>query len=262
MAGTTTSNVFENALTNLEILADVRSSLYPGEAERNEFNDLIKSEVIAMLDAMQDQAVSNKPLQYLQRVTAIRVKLYMYRDSNDTISLDDLVIKLMSATTAASTKARMDKTSSVQQQKDHKFPLILERDVEEKSFMFTLRSGGSHQARYFNFFDYTTVALSTSRNNDSYYVRLIPVGEGGKIQMHIHDIKLANAEDAKVVTDHLLKMNVTLFCFPRRCKDNTGRDGRSLALVPLPPASRPMLVLYANVSIHFIRQVSSKATSE
>lgn len=114
MAGTTTSNDFENALTNLEILADVRSNLYPGEAERNDFNDLIKTEVTAMLDAMQGQAVSNKPLQYLQRVTAIRVKLYMYRDSKYTIRLDDLVMKLMSATTAASTKARMDKTSSLQ----------------------------------------------------------------------------------------------------------------------------------------------------
>ncbi|KAL8978839.1 MAG: hypothetical protein Q9177_006295 [Variospora cf. flavescens] len=96
------SNSFEEALSDLEMLADIRYSLRPSEFFK--FRHTYNRKIFLVLNTNYDRfsdMISEQALQYLQRLTAVRAKLSDYMSTQGTEQLNGLVKVCLRATKAA-----------------------------------------------------------------------------------------------------------------------------------------------------------------
>lgn len=102
MAETSTKKSFDEALSDLELLAEVHSKLPSGEAELGKF---VNREIESTLKAIHGSLVSNHLLDYLQRVTAVRTKMDEHSAKHDTKGMNALIANLLSNLKIESEKA-------------------------------------------------------------------------------------------------------------------------------------------------------------
>ncbi|KAL8969385.1 MAG: hypothetical protein Q9197_004379 [Variospora fuerteventurae] len=96
------SNSFEEALSDLEMLADIRFNLRPSEFFQ--FRDTYNRKIILVLNTIYGRfsdMISKQALQYLQRLTAVRAKLSDYMSTHGTEQMNRLVKESLHATEAA-----------------------------------------------------------------------------------------------------------------------------------------------------------------
>lgn len=96
------SKSFEEALSDLEMLADIRFNLRPSEffKFRNTYNRKIIQVLNTIYGRFSDM-ISKQALQYLQRLTAVRAKLSDYMSTHGTEQMNRLVKVCLRATEAA-----------------------------------------------------------------------------------------------------------------------------------------------------------------
>ncbi|KAL8655025.1 MAG: hypothetical protein Q9210_001148 [Variospora velana] len=96
------SKSFEEALSDLEMLADIRFSLHPSEFFK--FQHTYNRKIFLVLNTNHDhfsEMISKHALQYLQRLTAVRAKLSDYMSTHGAEQMNRLVRICLRATKAA-----------------------------------------------------------------------------------------------------------------------------------------------------------------
>ncbi|KAI4197060.1 MAG: hypothetical protein LQ346_003093 [Caloplaca aetnensis] len=110
MAGCPTDETFEKALGALKILADVYTSLKPGEGI--EIYKLVDRELNVILKAARNSSESSRFLDYLYRLAAVRTELDARMMTYDMKTMNELVMSLLSTLQAASQKDIKEEVSS------------------------------------------------------------------------------------------------------------------------------------------------------
>ncbi|KAI4147711.1 MAG: hypothetical protein L6R39_003035 [Caloplaca ligustica] len=220
---------FDEALNDLELLADVRSNLHASEC--TDFETLINREIAVMLRAPRDALLSKRSLQYLQRITTVRTKLSRCLSRHDTEGLNDLVMNLLSATKTASGQAiqssreptptgdatwevpvvRFESKFEASQETEYDSSPILSYKAGTESFY--LKTDGEEAILDAKGFKAPLVALVWVGEKHG-NVRLLPCVDDFNPQTEVFDITLKTTETTQILVNHLIDLGCVLIQCP------------------------------------------------